>query len=343
MEFGWYHEFHRQVAGQSDADAFDQGFEQVEAADRWGLDVFWLAEIHQQARRSVLSAPMNIAGQIAARTKHIKIGTAVHVLPLTHPLRLAEETATVDVVSRGRFILGAGRSGNPRGYAAYGVPYSESRERFFETLDILKTAWTEDPFSYDGKYHSFNEARVVPRPYQRPHPPIRIAGASEDTFPTLGRLGNPLFVSVRSGSLSGLAPDLRAYRDAYVAAGHPGHGEVYLRLSMHVGDNDKQAFEEGEPSIMAGYKSLITRLEGSPNARRRAEVEEVRTITYEQVLRDKVIVGGPQRVIDRLKELEDELGIDGILFELNFGAAIPAEVMMRSLQLICQEVMPAFK
>jgi alkanesulfonate monooxygenase SsuD/methylene tetrahydromethanopterin reductase-like flavin-dependent oxidoreductase (luciferase family) len=343
MEFGWYHEFHRQVAGQSDADAFDQGFEQVEAADRWGLDVFWLAEIHQQARRSVLSAPMNIAGQIAARTKHIKIGTAVHVLPLTHPLRLAEETATVDVVSRGRFILGAGRSGNPRGYAAYGVPYSESRERFFETLDILKTAWTEDPFSYDGKYHSFNEARVVPRPYQRPHPPIRIAGASEDTFPTLGRLGYPLFVSVRSGSLSGLAPDLRAYRDAYVAAGHPGHGEVYLRLSMHVGDNDKQAFEEGEPSIMAGYKSLITRLEGSPNARRRAEVEEVRTITYEQVLRDKVIVGGPQRVIDRLKELEDELGIDGILFELNFGAAIPAEVMMRSLQLICQEVMPAFK
>src|ERR1700758_3929223 len=84
MEFGWYHEFHRQVEGQSDADAFDQGFQQVEAADRWGLDVFWLAEIHQQASRSVLSAPMNVAGQIAARTKRMKVGTAVHVLPLTH-------------------------------------------------------------------------------------------------------------------------------------------------------------------------------------------------------------------------------------------------------------------
>src|SRR5437868_947068 len=140
MEFGWYHEFHRQVPGQSDADAFDQGFQQVEAADRWGLDVFWLAEIHQQASRSVLSAPMNVAGQIAARTKRIKIGTAVHVLPLAHPLRLAEETATVDVVSRGRFILGAGRSGNPRGYAAYGVPYAESRERVYETLEIPKRA-----------------------------------------------------------------------------------------------------------------------------------------------------------------------------------------------------------
>ena len=143
----------------------------------------------------------------------------------------------------------------------------------------------------------------MPRPYQQPHPPIRIAGASEDTFPTLGRLGYPLFVAVRSGSLSGLAPDLKAYRDAYDEAGHPGQGEVYLRLSMHVGDTDQQALDEGEPSIMAGYKTLITRLEGSPNARRRAEVEEVRTITYEEVMRDKVIVGGPETVVDRLKEL----------------------------------------
>src|ERR1700687_1878762 len=72
MEFGWYHEFHRQVEGQSDADAFEQGFQQVEAADRWGLDVFWLAEIHQQARRSVLSAPMNVAGPIAAAPQPVK-------------------------------------------------------------------------------------------------------------------------------------------------------------------------------------------------------------------------------------------------------------------------------
>src|ERR1700682_1807056 len=131
MEFGWYHEFHRQVEGQSDADAFAQGFEQVKPAESWGLDVFGRAEINQQALRSVLSAPMNVAGQIAARTKRIKIGTAVHVLPLAHPLRLAEETATVDQVSRGRFILGAGRSGNPRSSRAYGVPYAESRARFF--------------------------------------------------------------------------------------------------------------------------------------------------------------------------------------------------------------------
>src|SRR6202012_3619264 len=159
MEFGWYVEFHRQVPQQSDTDAFAQGLAQVEDAERYGLDAIWLAEIHQQANRSVLSAPMTVASAIAARTSRIKIGTAVQVLPLCHPLRLAEETATVDQISRGRLLLGVGRSGNPRAYAAYGVPYSESRERFYETLEILKRAWSAPSFSYEGKYHSFNEAR----------------------------------------------------------------------------------------------------------------------------------------------------------------------------------------
>ena len=340
MEFGWYVEFHRQVERQSDADAFAQGLDQVVEAERWGLDSVWLAEIHQQAERSVLSAPLTVAAAIAGRTTRLKIGTGVQVLPLCHPLRLAEETATIDQITRGRLLLGAGRSGNPRAYAAYGVPYSESRERFYETLEILKLAWTQTSFSYSGKYWQFDNARAVPRPYQQPHPQIRIAGASEDTFPTLGALGYPLFVAVRSGSLSGLAPDLRAYREAYTEAGHPGRGAVYLRLSLHLADTDAQAMEEAEPSMMQGYKKLTTQLEGSPNARRRAELEDVRNITYDQVLRDKVVVGSPQRVADRLRQLQEELGIDGILAELNFGARIPAELMMRSLRLLCERVKP---
>ena len=342
MEFGWYHEFHRQVDRQSDADAFTQALDQVSDAEQWGLDAIWLAEIHQQAERSVLSAPLTVAAAIATRTSHIKIGTAVQVLPLCHPLRLAEETATIDQISRGRLLLGAGRSGNPRGYAAYGIPYTESRERFYETLEILKRAWTQSSFSYAGKFHSFNEARAVPRPYQQPHPPIRIAGASEDTFPVLGALGYPLLVAVRSGSLSELAPDLTAYRAAYTAAGHPGKGEVYLRLSLHLAETDAQALHEAEPSMMEGYRTLTTRLEGSPNSRRRAELETVRTITYDQVLRDKVVVGSAERVTDRLLQLRDELGIDGILAELNFGGRIPPQMMMRSLRLLCEKVRPRF-
>ena len=343
MEIGWYHEFHRQVPDQSDTDAFAMGLDQVCAAEAWGLDAVWLAEIHQQAARSVLSAPLTVLNAIAARTTRLKLGTGVQVIPLTHPLRLAEETATVDQISRGRLLMGIGRSGNPRAYAAYGVPYVESRERFYETLEVLKLAWTQTSFSFHGKFHHFDEARAVPRPFQTPHPPIRIAGASEDTFPVLGALGYPLFVAVRSGSLEGLAPDLRAYREAYKAAGHPGKGEVHLRLTLHLAETDTEAKAQALDSIMAGYQKLTAQLEGSPNARRRAELETVRTLTYDDILRDKVVIGSPVTVAARLAELREQLGIDGILAELNFGAILPPDQMMRSLRLLCEEVGPRLR
>jgi alkanesulfonate monooxygenase SsuD/methylene tetrahydromethanopterin reductase-like flavin-dependent oxidoreductase (luciferase family) len=342
LEFGVYHEFHCRPE-ETPGVAFQAALAQIEAADRWGLDAIWLAEIHQQPRRSLLSVPMTIASAIAARTHQIKIGTGVQVLPLCHPLRLAEEGATVDQISGGRLIFGVGRSGNPRSYAAYGVPYSESRERFAETLEIVKLAWTQPRFSYAGKYWRFDNASAVPLPCQKPHPPIRVAAASEDTFPALGAAGYPIFVAVRSGSYSGLVPDLGLYRAAWKAAGHPGSGEVYLRLTMHVGETDSAALAEAEESIMSGYRTLSSRLEGSPNRRRAAEAEIVRTISYDEVLRDRVVVGSPEGVADRLAELRDELGLAGILAELNFGALIPPERMTNSLRLLCERVMPRFR
>ena len=339
MEVGVYHEFHCRP-GETQAAAFAAALAQIEAADRWGLDAIWLAEIHQQARRSVMSAPMTVASAIAARTKRIKIGTGVQVLPLCHPLRLAEETATVDQISNGRLLFGVGRSGNPRSYMAYGVPYSESRERFLETLDIVKQAWTQDGSHTRANTGISTMRSAVPQPFQKPYPPIRVAAASEETFPSLGEAGYPIFVAVRSGSLSGLAPDLAAYRRAYREAGHPGEGEVYLRLTLHIADTDREAFDEAEDSIMSGYRTLSTRLEGAPNRRRAAEAETIRTISYEEVQRDKVIIGSPERVADRLLQLHEELGLDGILAELNFGALIPPEPMTRSLQLLCEKVLP---
>ena len=164
-----------------------RSFEQVDAAERWGLDAMWLAEMHVAPERSVLAAPLTIASAIAARTKRMKIGTGVQVLPLCHPLRLAEEAATVDQISHGRLIFGVGRSGFPRTYEAYGVPYGESRERFAETLEILKKAWTEDDVLLQGKYYSFDNVRLTPKPYQKPWPEIRIAANSADTFPAIGQ------------------------------------------------------------------------------------------------------------------------------------------------------------
>jgi alkanesulfonate monooxygenase SsuD/methylene tetrahydromethanopterin reductase-like flavin-dependent oxidoreductase (luciferase family) len=348
FEFGMFHEF-QCPAGTSQPEAFAESFTQVDAAERWGLDAMWLAEIHVAPERSVCAAPLTIASAIAARTSRIKIGTGVQVLPLCHPLRLAEEAATVDQISHGRLIFGVGRSGFPRTYEAYGVPYGESRERFAETLQIIKQAWTKDPFSYNGKYYSFQNVRATPKPYQKPWPEIRIAANSPDTFPAIGELGHGVFVAVRLGTLSELAPNIRAYREAYKAAGHPGDGQVFLRAPVYVADTAERARSEPEDSIMYFYRYLGERLEDSATRAgvraiedRAARGRRLQTITYDEALRDKIIVGTPEQVTDRLMGLKEELGLNGILAEMNCGTKIPHERVMRSLQLLCETVKPQF-
>ena len=348
MEFGMFHEFPL-TPGFSQADAFDRSFEQIDAAERWGLDVMWLAELHAAPTRSVLAAPLTLAAAIAARTTRMKIGTAVQVLPLCHPMRLAEEVATVDQISRGRLIFGVGRSGFPRTYEAYGVPYAESQERFAETLEIIKRAWSDEPLTYSGKYFNFSGIPVMPKPYHPEGPEIRIAINSPDSFPAAGTQGLPVFGAVRLGTLSELGPNLRVYREAYKAAGHTGHGKVYLRLPLYIAETREQAREEPEESIMHFYRWLGGQLEASATRSGARAIEQraergqrLQAISYDDALRDKVVVGTPDMVIDRLTELREELGLDGILAEMNCGSLIPHERVMTSLRLLCEKVMPRF-
>lgn len=348
MEFGMFHEFPC-TTGITHAQAFDQSFEQVDAAERWGLDVMWLAELHAAPTRSVLAAPLTIAAAIAARTKRMKIGTAVQVLPLCHPLRLAEEAATVDQISRGRLIFGVGRSGFPRTYEAYGIPYAESQERFAETLDIIKQAWRQPSLSHHGKYFTFDNVPLTPKPYTEEGPEIRIAINSPDSFPAAGAAGYPIFAAVRLGTLSELGPSLRAYRQAWREAGHEGEGKVFLRLPLYLAETREQARAEPEQSVMHFYRWLGDQLEASATkagARaiedRAARGQRLQNITYDEALRDKVVVGTPDMVIDRLHGLREELGLAGILAEMNCGSLVPHERVMNSLRLLCEEVMPRF-
>ncbi len=349
MEFGIFHEF-ACSEGRPEANAFAEGFALVTDAEMWGLDAVWLAELHFAPGRSVLAAPLTMAAAIAARTTRITIGTAVQVLPLGDPLRLAEEAATVDQISRGRFIFGVGRSAFPRAYDGFGIPYGESRARFAESLAVIRAAWTEPTFSFQGDFYRYDRVTVTPRPYQRPHPEIRIAATSPETFPAVGAQGFPIFAAVRLGTLSELAPQIQAYRAAYRAAGHPGEGRVFLRVPVYVADTEEQAIAEPEASIMQFYRGLGARLEASaagPGARateqRGERGQALQTVTYEEARREKVVVGTPGMVAERLKALREELGLDGILAELNCGGQIPHARVRRSLQLLCLSVLPHFR
>jgi alkanesulfonate monooxygenase SsuD/methylene tetrahydromethanopterin reductase-like flavin-dependent oxidoreductase (luciferase family) len=347
MEFGMFHQF-PVMPGVSESEAFAQAFEQVDTAERCGLDAMWLAELHVDPARSVLAAPMTIASAIAARTERIKIGIAVQVLPLCHPLRIAEEAATVDQVSRGRLLFGVGRSGLPRTYEAYGIPYAESKDRFAETLDIIERAWTEPRFSHEGKYYRFDDVAIAPKPYQKPLPPIRVAASSADTFVAIGRLGYPIFVMPR-GTFSDMRPPIESYRAAWREAGHPGQGQVYLRVPIYVGETAERARSEPEESIMHFFREQAARLRASANrpgtlaSEGRAErAAALDNLTYDDAIRGKIIIGTPDAVAAQLAALRDELGIDGILAELNTGGRIPHACVLNALRLLCEEVKPRF-
>jgi alkanesulfonate monooxygenase SsuD/methylene tetrahydromethanopterin reductase-like flavin-dependent oxidoreductase (luciferase family) len=349
MEIGMFHEF-QCPRGYSEERAFAESFELVDAAERWGLDCMWLAELHIAPMRSVASAPLAIASAIAARTTRMKVGIAVQVLPLCHPLRIAEEAATVDHISHGRLIFGVGRSGFPRTYMAYGVPYAESQERFRETLEIILRAWTQPAFSYAGRYHSFSDVHLVPKPYQKPHPPIRVAATSPDTYAAVGTLGFPIFVAVRLGVLSELAPLIAEYQEAWRAAGHPGRGEIYLRVPVYVAETEERAREEPRASIMQFYQEMAALVAQSASMagtraieNRAGRAAHLQNVSYDEALREKVIVGTPDQVVARLRALRAELGLDGILAEMNCGAQIPHARVMRSLELLCKDVMPQLK
>jgi alkanesulfonate monooxygenase SsuD/methylene tetrahydromethanopterin reductase-like flavin-dependent oxidoreductase (luciferase family) len=348
MHFGIFVEEKRQ--GVSQRAAFQDVFELAERAEAYGVDCVWLGEIHFAPARSVISASLQVASSIATRTRRLRVGTAVQVLPLNHPLRIAEEVATLDHISEGRFEFGIGRSGVVRSYDTYGVPYGESQARFLEALQIIRQAWTGEPFSYEGEFYRVQDATVAPRPYQVPHPPIRMAATSDETFPPVGRMGLPIFIGLRATEIADLQVHLALYRQAWRDAGHPGNPSVYLRIPVYVSTTEKGAVEEPRESLTYFFgrqaelaRAAVGRAGAGPSDRRRAQAERMAALTYEDILARKVVCGTATAVIDRLTQVREELGIDGIVAELNPGGLIALDLETRSLQLLADEVIPAFK
>ena len=351
MDFGMFLDFSNRRGGTHE-DTFKENFELVDLAEESGLDTVWLAETHFNPERSVLSAQMVIASSIATRTKRLRVGSAVNVLPLVHPLRIAEEAATVDQISEGRFEFGVGRSGNVRAYETMGINYDESRDRFQEALEIILLAWSGETFSYEGKYNHITNATLSPRPYQKPHPKVRIASSADDSFTRVGRLGFPIFLSMRGMDVNELETNLKDYHKAWKEAGHPGEaGDVSVRFPMYIAPTDEDAVEEPKESIEAYFQRMRRLFEdgfgGGTGAefqeRRRRHIEHLESLTWDDILETKVIVGSPERVIERLTQYKEMLGLTGFTAELNPGGLLPKEAVHRSLKLLTEEVMPAFK
>ena len=346
MEFGLFTEF-QSPAGMPHATAFAESMDEMTAAEAVGLDAVWLAELHFQKDRSVLSSPLVVGAAVAQRTKRVRIAIAVQVLPLSHPLRLAEDVATLDHLCEGRLEFGIGRSGLPGHYQGFNIPYSESRERFMETLDILKKAWTEDRFSHEGAHFRFHDVCAMPKPYQKPHPPIRMAATTKDTYALVGRLGYPMMVAPRTVPISELTRFVGGYHAGWREAGHAGEGSISISMPVYVAETTRQAREEAEESTMFFFRSIAKALEkaadgaGSQTAEaREGRAERLRNLTYAEVLREQAIIGSPEDVADQINAVREPIGFSSFAAWMNPGGRIPHERVMTSLRLFAERTMP---
>jgi alkanesulfonate monooxygenase SsuD/methylene tetrahydromethanopterin reductase-like flavin-dependent oxidoreductase (luciferase family) len=346
MRFGLFFQA-PESAGRSHAERFAEMFDLIALGESLGFDVAWLAEIHFGGAFSLLSTPLMAVPVIAQRTRRIRIGTAVTLLPLHHPLHAAEQAATADLLSGGRLEFGVGRGSIPTQFHGFRVPLGENRARFDEALDIIRLAWTRERFSYDGRFYTIEDLAVTPRPVQVPHPPIRVAVHTAESFAHIGDLGLPIYSGTTTTPLPQLHEYMALYRAHLTAAGHPWRSDqMALMLPVHVGPTGAAARDAMRPGVLQYYRNLQTIFSALPESygehlpRLRMIEETVANLPYERFCRDQGIFGDAAEVRDRLQTAREAFDLSQIICWFDQGSMLPREDVERAMRRFAEQVMP---
>jgi len=344
---------------ESVTEGYAANLKEVAAADEIGMDSVWVGGVPLGGIQ-----PLQIAPAIAAVTRRIRIGTAVHLphlrapgekfetdvaeggsridrrgqageryryvfenLPQANPINVAEQIAIIDQVSNGRFIYGAG--GNTTGDA-------RRQRHFLEYLEVMKKVWTEDQFSgYEGEFFNYpplpGVSRINPKPVQKPHPQILLPLDSQQNFIPMGR--NGYCIAIGGGSSHNergdavLKRDVGNYRQAWKDAGNPGEPKVVIRITTHVAATQAEADRVREAADRARAERMAAR--GQTPAKGGPE-------------RGSNLVGTAAEVVDRIHELEEDFGADEIMCTW-MGRTLSREDIVRTMQVMADEVMPRVK
>jgi alkanesulfonate monooxygenase SsuD/methylene tetrahydromethanopterin reductase-like flavin-dependent oxidoreductase (luciferase family) len=299
------------------ADVYQRALDRIEVMDRSGYDAVWLAE-HHFSGYSVCPSVHVMAAHVAARTRNLRIGMAVTLAAFYHPLRIAEEVALLDVLTGGRINWGAGRGFDPREFAVFDVPADESTDRFREAVEIVLAAWTNERLTFEGRFHRCEDIEVLPKPHQQPHPPTWVAATSPPAIDWAGERGLSILMDPHSPH-SEISRKLGRYGDALEKAGHERAGrEIPIGRLVAVAETDAKALEiarRGAQWTAGAYlpKEALARFSG-----RDEPVDPV-----DHYLDGVVVHGSPERVVDTLLALEEEVPLGYLLLsplsEKTFG------------------------
>jgi alkanesulfonate monooxygenase SsuD/methylene tetrahydromethanopterin reductase-like flavin-dependent oxidoreductase (luciferase family) len=345
MEFGLFFLMQRDEEWSEQA-VYDSGLEQMLAAEALGYTSVWIAE-HHFNDYGLCPAPPVLASFVAARTTTLRLGMGVSLLPLHHPVDLAEELAVLDVVSGGRLDVGIGRGGTLQDYQTFQSDRGDSRARVEEGIALMQQSWSGAPFDFQGRFHSAERLHVRPRPVQRPHPPLFIAANSEDSVLSAARMGLPtlssFFVPVDE-----LQKRHRVYRDAALAAGRSlSEIEDLERRSwgmrvVHVAPDRDEALRATEAPFM-GYQRRMSVLRSDttggsvPSSFDRSLL---RLRAFEDYLADGwALVGTPGEVRDGLQKYRDATGYERVLLVMALPG-MDTGLALRSMRLFAEQIAP---
>lgn len=343
----WYPGFERAL--------FHQALDQIELADRVGFDYVWQVEHHFLSEYSHSSAPEVFLGAVSQRTKRIRIGHGIVLLPMAynHPIRVAERIATLDILSEGRVDFGTGRSGTPIELGGFGIDPALSREMWEEAVKVIPRMWLDEPFAYEGRFFNVPPRSVLPKPVQKPHPPMWVAAGSPDTFLRAGAHGLGVLCFI-IGRPANLAARIAQYREAITLA-EPPAGVVNEQVAGFTVtlclDDDAEARAIGGPAAL-WYTHMLSSLLGDwrgqcvPGyeyyARLGEQAREQADKDIGHLLDDGTYcIGNPEACI-RTIQMYEAAGVDQIMCFMQAGR-IPHDKIMRSIELFGEKVIPAFR
>lgn len=308
---------------RSHPDPYHQAYELAVLAEENGIDMVTTG--HHHFRPGNQSDPLTFMATVAARTSKIRVTTGIFILPIQHPLQVAEQVATIDEASGGRITLGVGTGWFPPEYENYGVRFADRGKRMEESLQILRKVWTEENVSWHSDLFSFSEVTVHPRPVQRPNPPLWVAGGSKVAVQRAARLGDAwMWGPVENLSRGGGLCDI--YTAQCAELGRPS--TVVLRRFGWM----KSTRREVEESVLPAYcKGLVDHWRGPVSTdphmnEERALIERIdggENVSPAEIVRDRVLWGSPDDVIEQIERFRRKTACDWI--NIGFGQGQPSE------------------
>ena len=285
---------------------YEAALARIDVMDATGYDAVWFAE-HHFSGYSVCPSVHLMATHVAARTKNLRIGTAVTLAALYHPLRIAEEVALLDVLSGGRVNWGAGRGFDPLEFKVFDVPMDESTERFRESVEIVLAAWSNERLDFEGRFHRYENVEVLPKPRQRPHPPHWVAASSLGAVDWAAEQGHSILMDPHSAH-GQIASKLAHYLRGLAKSGHPERPrQLPIARLVAVAETDGEA----EAVARRGAEFSARYIPKQAIAAFRADGKVVEPVDH--YMDDVIIHGSPERVVDTLLRLEEEVPLGYLL------------------------------